>query len=68
MTNTSRDLIGIQHENTNANDVNNASLYCIQGTFTGFHRVFTEDETFDKDNPQKIKDDYEGRIVTTIGK
>jgi hypothetical protein len=36
-----------------------------------FHRiprVFTEDETFDKDDPQKFKDDYEGIIVVSIGK
>ena len=68
VTNTNRDLTGIQIENTAVNAQNNTTLYCIQGTFTGFHRVFTEDETFDKDDPQKFKDDYEGRIVVSIGK
>ena len=38
------------------------------GTFTGFHRVFTEDELFNKDEPQKFKDDYVGRIVVSNGK
>ncbi len=52
----------------NVNDVNNTTLYCIQGTFTGFHRVFTEDEKFNNDDPQKFKDDYEGRIVISTGK
>jgi hypothetical protein len=43
-------------------------LYCIQGTFTGFHRVFTDDELYNNDNPQQFKDDYEGRIVISNGK
>jgi hypothetical protein len=68
ISNTNRDLTGINIENTNVGNVNNTTLYCIQGTFTGFHRIFTEDETFDKDDPQKFKDDYEGRIVVSIGK
>jgi hypothetical protein len=37
-------------------------------TFTGFHRVFTEDEKFNKEEPQKFKDDYIGRLVVSIGK
>ncbi len=49
----------INIENTSVNAVNNAVLYCIQGTFTRFHRVFTEDENFNIDDPQKFKDDYE---------
>ncbi len=46
------------------NAQNNTILY----SFTGFHRVFTEDEKFDKVDPQKNKDDYEGRIVVSIRK
>ena len=70
MTNFNRDLKEIQHQNSDSNDQNNASLYCIQGTFTGFHRVFTawEDEIFDKDDPQTSQGDYVGRIVVSIGK
>ena len=68
IANTKRDLTGINYENTNVNDVHNATLYCIQGTFTGFHRVFTEDELYNNDDPQKFKNDYEGRIVVSIGK
>ncbi len=63
VANAKRDLTGIQHENTNVGDNNNATLYCLQDAFTGFHRVFTEDELFDKDEPQQFKNDYEGRIV-----
>jgi hypothetical protein len=36
----------IQIENTSVQAQNNTTLFCIQGTFTGFHRVFTEDEIF----------------------
>ena len=68
IANTNRDLTGINYENTNVGDVNNAWLYCIQGTFTGFHRVFTDDELFNNDEPQQFKDDYEGRIVISNGK
>ena len=37
-------------------------------TFTGIHRVFTEDILFNKGDPQKFKDDYIGRIVISTGK
>jgi hypothetical protein len=68
IANTNRDLTGINIENTSVNAVNNTVLYCIQGTFTGFHRVFTEDDNFNIDDPQQFKDDYEGRIVISTGK
>jgi hypothetical protein len=32
------------------------------------HRVFTEDENYDKEDSQKLKDDYIGRIVVSTGK
>ena len=68
IANTNRDLVGIAFENTAVNDVNSAVLYCINGTFTGWHRCFTDDELFNNDNPQQFKDDYEGRIVISTGK
>jgi hypothetical protein len=43
-------------------------LYCIQGTFTGFHRVFTDDELFNNDDPQQFKDNYEGIMFISNGK
>ncbi len=48
--------------------MNNTVLYCIQGTFTGSHRVFTDDELFNIEEPQNFKDDYEGQIVISNGK
>ena len=43
-------------------------FYVLYATFTGYHRSFTEDELFNKDEPQKFKDDYIGRIVISTGK
>jgi len=40
----------------------------MYGSFTGFHRCFTDDELFDLNNPQDFKDNYIGRIVISSGK
>jgi hypothetical protein len=40
----------------------------MYGTFTGFHRCFTDDIEYNKEDPQKFKDDYVGRIVISSGK
>jgi hypothetical protein len=40
----------------------------MYGTFTGFHRCFTNDELFDNENPQDFKDNYVGRIVVSTGR
>ena len=42
-------------------------LYIMYGTFTGFHRCFTNDELFDNENPQDFKDNFIGRIVVSTG-
>ena len=68
IANTNRDLVGVNIEGTNVNNYNNTTLYVINNTFTGFHRCFTEDDLFDITNPQKFKDDYEGRIIISTGK
>jgi hypothetical protein len=68
IANANRDLLGISFENTATGSSRIAVVYAIQGTFTGFHRVFTEDEKFNKDEPQSFKDKYEGRIVISTGK
>ena len=43
-------------------------IYIMYNTFTGFHRCFTDDIEFKKEDPQKFKDDYVGRIVVSSGK
>ena len=63
-----RDLLGCYVENTAPGNSGNYTAYLIQGTFTGIHRVFTEDPLFIKEEPQKFKDDYEGRIIIANGK
>ena len=63
-----RDLLGCQVEGTAVGASGNYTAYIIQGTFTGIHRVFTEDPLFIKEEPQQFKDDYEGRIVIANGK
>jgi len=68
IANANRDLLGINFENTTNGSNRLAVIYAIQGTFTGFHRVFTEDEKFNKEEPQIFKDEYEGRIVISTGK
>ncbi len=40
----------------------------MYGSFTGFHRCFTDDEKFNKDDMQKFKNVYVGRIVISSGK
>jgi hypothetical protein len=54
--------------NSAINGVYQTSIKILFGTFTGFHRCFTEDELYNKEEPQKFKDDYVGRIVVSTGK
>ena len=60
-----RDLMGVYAEGTTAGSFGYYALKVVENTFTGFHRCFTEDEYFDKDEPQLFRDKYEGRIVTS---
>ena len=71
-TNSQTDYVGVSawpNSNLEPNNTDfNRRLYIMYQTFTGFHRVFTEDEKFNKEEPQKFKDDYIGRLVVSIGK
>jgi hypothetical protein len=71
-TNNQTDFVGVSawpNSNLEPNNTDfNRRLYIMYQTFTGFHRVFTEDEKFNKEEPQKFKDDYIGRLVVSIGK
>ncbi len=60
------DYIGV-----NGNTASNANytMYVLYGTFTGVHRSFLDNEQlFDIENRQKLKDDYVGRILIASGK
>jgi hypothetical protein len=58
-----RDLLGVYADFTPAGSFGYYQIKIIEGTFTGFHRCFTDDEFFNKDEPQLFRDTYEGRIV-----
>jgi outer membrane protein assembly factor BamB len=38
------------------------------GTFTGFHRVYTDDTLFNESNPDIFRNNYMGRVVISTGK
>jgi hypothetical protein len=54
--------------NTGFNSVNDKALYIANGTFTGFHRNYTDDELFDVENPDIFKNNFFGCIVISTGK
>jgi hypothetical protein len=62
------DFVGIAVNGTTLNSSGNYVLYVILNSFTGFHRCFTNDELFDINEIQKLKNDYVGRIVISTGK
>jgi hypothetical protein len=54
--------------NTSFQSVNDKILYIANGTFTGFHRNYTDDELFDAENPEVFKNSFIGCIVISSGK
>jgi hypothetical protein len=54
--------------NTSFQSVNDKILYIANGTFTGFHRNYTDDELFDVENPEIFKNSFIGCIVISSGK
>jgi hypothetical protein len=67
ISNSGTDYVGVGNVADN-NQNYLRQLYIMYGTFTGFHRCFTNDELFDTDDPQSFKDNYIGRIVVSTGK
>jgi hypothetical protein len=54
--------------NTAYQSLNDKFLYIANGTFTGFHRNYTDDELFDVENPEIFKNSFVGYIVISSGK
>jgi len=54
--------------NTAYQSLNDKFLYIANGTFTGFHRNYTNDELFDVENPEIFKNSFVGYIVISSGK
>ena len=64
------DMLGLINE-VDSGTTSNQQVYVIFGTFTGFHRCFTDDELFNDENEQTIKEfknNYVGRVVVSTGK
>jgi len=68
ISNVGTDYIGVANADGNNNANYSRQLYLMFNTFTGFHRCFTLDEKFNKDEPQLFKNQYIGRIVISTGK
>jgi hypothetical protein len=66
ISNSGTDLLGTYNVANNNAHHTQKMIYIMVITFTGFHRVFTEDIECDKENTQKFKDDYMGRIVVSV--
>jgi hypothetical protein len=67
VANSGTDYVGVQYDTSEGSNYT-LQLYLMYGSFTGFHRYFTNDENFNKDDIQKFKDKYVGRIVISSGK
>jgi hypothetical protein len=65
---TNTDYVGTQGNRPSQGSTILDTLCNLYDTFTGMHRCFTEDELYNKEDPQKFKDDYVGRIVISSGK
>ncbi len=68
ISNAGTDYVGVANADGNNNLNYSRQLFLMFNTFTGFHRCFTDDIEFKKEDPQKFKDDYVGRIVVSSGK
>jgi hypothetical protein len=63
-----RDLLGVYAEYTSVGSIGYYTHKVIEGTFTGFHRCFTDDELYNSEESQLFKEQYEGRVVIATGK
>lgn len=64
---SSRDYVGIDEPNTQGT-IARKPLKVYWGSFTEFHRCFIEDELFLIENREQFLEEYEGRVVISIGK
>ena len=67
ITNTNTDYICCSG-NTSYNTTNDKILYIANGSFTGFHRNYTNDDLFDDEKPEVFKNTFIGCIVISSGK
>ena len=67
VANSGTDYVGVQYDTSQGSNYT-LQLLIMYGSFTGFHRCFSDDEKFNKDDLQNFKDTYVGRIVISSGK
>jgi hypothetical protein len=67
ISSTNTDYVCVSGD-TSYQSVNDKILYIANGTFTGFHRNYTDDELFDAENPEIFKNSFIGCIVISSGK
>jgi hypothetical protein len=71
MNNTGTDYLGVQYNFPNTLTGVRLTINAMLGSFTGFHRCFTNDELYNEESEETIKDfkfKYAGRVVISTGK
>jgi hypothetical protein len=66
ISNGGTDYVGVAQDTALGSTVNRV-LYVMYGTFTGFHRTFTDDPLFNQEDPATFKKTYVGRLVISTG-
>jgi hypothetical protein len=71
IANTGLDYLGVQYNYPSTGVSSKQVIYAVFGTFTGFHRCFTNDDLFSDESDETINDfkfKYAGRVVVSTGK
>ena len=71
VSNSGTDYLGVQYNFPDTINPSQRVIYAMYGTFTGFHRCFTNDELYNEESEETIKDfkfKYAGRVVISTGK
>jgi hypothetical protein len=71
INNSGVDYLGVYYNFPDTSTSASRTICGILGTFTGFHRCFTDDELYNEETEETIKDfkfKYAGRVVISSGK
>jgi hypothetical protein len=66
--NTNNDYLCTEYNASATYTTGTSWIRVAYGTFTGFHRVYTNDELFNEEDPDIFKNDYMGRVVISTGR
>ena len=70
INNTGTDYLGVYYNFPNTSTGISCTYYAMLGSFTGFHRCFTNDELYNDESDETIQDfkfKYAGRVVIASG-